>query len=61
MACARNLKALIVLYFELMDGKFVGFLITVKNFRQFALVLSPLTIHFFLKNQRFACLINAFT
>jgi hypothetical protein len=38
MACARNLKALIVLYFELMDGKFVGFLIIVKNFRQFALV-----------------------
>jgi hypothetical protein len=30
-ACARNLKALI-------DGKFVGFLITVQNFRQFALV-----------------------
>jgi hypothetical protein len=25
-------------YFELMDGKFVGFLITVQNFRQFALV-----------------------
>jgi hypothetical protein len=29
MACAQNLKALIV--FELMDGKFVGFLITVQN------------------------------
>jgi hypothetical protein len=37
MACARNLKALIVLI-ELVDGNFVGVLITVQNFRQFALV-----------------------
>jgi hypothetical protein len=37
MACARNLKALIS-YFELIDGTFVGFLIIVQNFRQFALV-----------------------
>ena len=36
MACARNLLALIVL--ELMSGQFVGFKITVKNFKQFALV-----------------------
>ena len=33
MACARNLKALII-YVELIDGTFVGFLITVQNFRQ---------------------------
>ena len=37
MACARNLKALIT-YFELIDGTFVRFLITVQNFRKFALV-----------------------
>ena len=37
IACARNLKALII-YVELIDGTFVGFLITVQNFRQFALV-----------------------
>jgi hypothetical protein len=43
MARARNLKALII-YFELIDGTFVRFLITVQNFRKFALA-----IHFSLK------------
>jgi hypothetical protein len=52
MACARDL-----LYFELMDGTFVGFLITVQNFRRFALIsLSPLTIHFFPKKSAFRML-----
>jgi hypothetical protein len=36
MACARDLKALIV--FELMGGKFVGCLIAARTFRQFASV-----------------------
>jgi hypothetical protein len=36
MACAQNLKALIV--FELMDGNVDGFLITVQNFGQFDVV-----------------------
>jgi hypothetical protein len=36
MARAQNLK--VVIYFELIDENFVGFLITVQNFRQFALV-----------------------
>jgi hypothetical protein len=48
-----------------MGEKCVGCLIAARNFRQFASVLiSPLTIHanlhFSLKNQAFACLINAF-
>jgi hypothetical protein len=37
MACAQNLKVVII-FFELTDGRFVGFLITVQNFRQFGLV-----------------------
>jgi hypothetical protein len=36
MARAQNLKAAII--FESIDGKFVGFLIIVQNFRQFGLV-----------------------
>jgi hypothetical protein len=47
-----------------MGDKCVGCLIAAQNFRQLASVLSPLNIHanlhFSLKNQLFACLINAF-
>jgi hypothetical protein len=35
MACAQNLN--LQSNFELKDGKFVGFLIIVQNFRQFGL------------------------
>jgi hypothetical protein len=58
MAGARNLKALIV-YFELMDGKAVGVFNYCTKFQTIWFSLSPLTIHFFIKNQPFACLINA--
>jgi hypothetical protein len=56
MACARNLKALII--FELIDGKFVGFLITVQNVRQFALVnVLYINYSFFPKKSAFRMLI----
>jgi hypothetical protein len=39
IACARNLNALIIFdRWLLIDGTFVGFLITVQNFRQFSSV-----------------------
>ena len=61
MACARDLKS----YFELMGEKCVGCLINrCTKFQTIFFSLSPLTIYgnlyFFLKNQPFACLINAF-
>jgi hypothetical protein len=48
-----------------MDEKCVGCLIAARNFRQFASVyIKPFNysrkLTFFLKNQQFACLINAF-
>ena len=46
-----------------MDEKCVGCLIAARNFRQFASFKPfnyPRKLTFFLKNQQFACLINAF-
>jgi hypothetical protein len=55
MACARNLKALIVLRLE--RWKLCWVFNYSTKFQTICFSLSPLTIHFFLKNQPFACLI----
>ena len=57
MACARNLKTLII-SFELIDGKFVGFLIIVQNqFQTICFTLSPpVAIPFFPKKSAFRML-----
>ena len=59
MVCARNLKVLIVFWVNVWTICWV--FNYCKTFQTICFSLSPLTINFFLKNQSFACLINAFT
>ena len=59
MACARNLKALII--FRVNRWKRCWAFNYCTKFQTICFSLSPLTIHFSLKNQPFACSINAST